>query len=83
MPRVRFLTPVATADGAYHAGDTADVAGPLASAWAKNGNAEIVRGEVEIETTEAEPAAEKPARRRTKKAEAEPAAEDKEGGQDA
>lgn len=64
MPRVRFLTPVATEDRAYNAGDTADVPGSLASAWAKNGNAEIVRGEAPVETPES---VEKAAPRRAKK----------------
>lgn len=45
MPRVKFLTPVATDDGVFQAGQVADVPGPLASAWAKGGNVEIIRGE--------------------------------------
>lgn len=60
MPRVRFLTPVATDDGAHHPGDVADVDGPTASAWVKNGNAELVRGEA-VETPETSGAVEQAA----------------------
>lgn len=45
MPRVRFLTPIATADAAYHEGSVHDVPAALASAWAKSGNCELVRDE--------------------------------------
>lgn len=55
MPRVRLLTPVATERGAHHAGELVDVDGPTASAWARNGNAELVRGEP-VETADAAPA---------------------------
>lgn len=67
MPRVRFLTPVATADAAYAVGDEADVPGPLASAWAKGGNAEIVKGEA-TSTPERAQKSETPERKAKKKA---------------
>lgn len=70
MPRVKFITPVATVEQRYHAGDVADVSGANASAWAKNGNVEIVRSESvstpEAATESVETTVTKPARRSRK-----------------
>lgn len=64
MPRVRFLAPVATAERSYHEREVADIAGAHASAWAKAGLVEIVRGSEEVEQPPAVHTVETPERGR-------------------